>query len=726
MAQIRSFGLLLAMLLLAGLSSGVAQAAASPSLSRVAGDWRTGSPVVLRGSQPPLNSNSFDEGVAPANQTLGRMILLLAPSAAQQQALAAHLAAVQDSTSPLYHQWLSASAFADSYSVSAADAVAVSAWLSAQGFQVAALPAGRGWVEFSGTVAQVEQTFHAQIHTVTIASGETRAVLEGDVSVPAALQPVIAGLVSLDGAISTPALTTPQPLNLSAAELAAVSSPTSAPALTPLLAAQFLNFKPLTVAGISGDGQSIAIASRSNVNTADVAAFREAFGLLASSLTVGLKVALDGPDPGLTAAQPDATLAASWAGAAAPGAQIILVPAASTNATDGVDLSLAYLVDQQLATTALAAYSSCEVSLSPAHQAFYSALYSQAAAEGIAVIAAAGDSGASACSLPGGFAPVTSGYGVNALASTPWNTSVGVAAFGPSVSSSAGLAAWSPAAHADPAYAGGGGSSTLYAIPAWQPVPPQLQPGASAAGVTNRLLPDLSLPTAIDSVSNPGLAFCLSAASGSGGCTLVRSGGSAASASLFAGVAALIAQKYGAQGNLAPHLYALSGQSGIFTDVAQGSAQLPCAAGTPGCGASGEIGYTAQPGYDLTTGLGVPDAHALVTDFASPLFGTQASTVVLSLSPSEPNSTYNPAALITFTATVTSNSGGGVPGGTVTFHNQNTGQDIGSASLNSSGVAAVAVEGVFNAGGNTIVAEYSGDPFFYAPQNSAPVTFQDR
>jgi len=198
----------------------------------------------------------------------------------------------------------------------------------------------------------------------------------------------------------------------------------------------------------------------------------------------------------------------------------------------------------------VAGYSSCEAALSPTHQVFYSALYSQAAAEGIAVIAAAGDSGASACSLPGGLAPVTSGYGVNALASTPWNTAVGVAAFGPSGPAASALAAWSPAATADPAYAGGGGSSTLYAIPAWQPVPPQLQPGTSA---TNRLLPDLSLPTAIDSNSNPGLAFCLSGVNTSDGCTLVRGGGSAASASLFAGIAALIAQKYGAQGNLAPH-----------------------------------------------------------------------------------------------------------------------------------------------------------------------------
>jgi len=66
-----------------------------------------------------------------------------------------------------------------------------------------------------------------------------------------------------------------------------------------------------------------------------------------------------------------------------------------------------------------------------------------------------------------------------------------------------------------------------------------------------------------------------------------------ASAALFAGIAALIAQKYGAQGNLAPNLYALSGVNGIYNDVQQGSAQLRCAVASPGCGATETIGFNA-------------------------------------------------------------------------------------------------------------------------------------
>ena len=109
-----------------------------------------------------------------------------------------------------------------------------------EGFTVAPLPAGLGWIEFSGTVAQVEQAFGAQIHTFATPGG-TRAVLATGISVPGALAPLVAGLVSLDGVLSAPALTAPQPLTVSPADLAALTSPANAAALTPQLAAQLLD-----------------------------------------------------------------------------------------------------------------------------------------------------------------------------------------------------------------------------------------------------------------------------------------------------------------------------------------------------------------------------------------------------------------------------------------------------------------------------------------------------
>ncbi|MGD0740215.1 MAG: protease pro-enzyme activation domain-containing protein, partial [Terracidiphilus sp.] len=116
---------------------------------RVLGDWHGSASVAIARSTPPINPAAIDLGPAPANQTLNRMLLLLAPSPDQQQALAAELASLQNSSSPSYHQWLTPQAFAHSYANNASDVAAVAAWLQSQGFTVAPLPASLGWIEFS-------------------------------------------------------------------------------------------------------------------------------------------------------------------------------------------------------------------------------------------------------------------------------------------------------------------------------------------------------------------------------------------------------------------------------------------------------------------------------------------------------------------------------------------------------------------------------------------------
>ncbi len=721
MANKQSLALRVALLSLAGLAIAcpIATPAQAPA-SRLSSDWHNAEPITIPGSAAPATS---DLGPAPASAQLDRVLLLLAPSPAQQQALTTELANLQSSSSPHYHQWLTASDFAASYSNSATDVAAISTWLQSEGLQVAPLPAGRGWIEFSGTAGQIEQAFHAQIHSAATPAGP-RYFLSGSISVPAPFAPLVEGLVSLDGSLSASALTTPQPLTVTAADLATQSSLNHAAALTPQLLNPLLHLDTLHADGTTGSGETIAIAARSNINPADIAAFRSTFGLPASAPILTPDGPDPGPAPGLTADQAAATLAVSWTGAAAPGARILLVPASTTAATDGIDLSLAAIVDQSLAHSVAVGYSACEAALSPAHQAFYAALYRQAAAEGIAIIAASGDSGASACHPAGETTPVTTGYGVNALASTPWNTAVGVASFSPGTTTA--FSAWSPISPADPAYAGGGGSSTLYAAPVWQPLPAQPLAEISTTSKHNRLLPDLALPTAIDNTANPGLAFCLSSDAATSSCTPVRAGGSAASASLFAGIAALIAQQNGPQGNLTPNLYALSLQSGIFADITQGSAQLPCTLGSPSCNSTGQIGFAASSGYDLATGLGLVDAHKIVAAFrAHPeVTGTGLANVTNTTGPSQ---TINPSGSVTLSANVVSGTGGPAPTGTVAFFDQSSSTNVSVVALNvgsgETSTASVTITGVLTQGGHPIVAEYSGDSV-YAPANSQPVVVE--
>jgi len=743
MAHKRSTGLPLAIFLLLSLGTAVVQATraaeaepvAPAAPSRLAGDWHSGEMVTLIASSPATSASQV-LGAAPSQARLERMLLLLSASTAQQQALATEIATRQNSASPKYHRWLTPAAFAKTFSNSPSDVAAVCAWLRSQGFEVAPLPAGLGWIEFSGSVAQVEQAFRTQVNSISYGS-ETRAALAGPISVPAAFKPLIHGLVSLDGALSTPAITATQRVTGSEADLAAETSAAKAPALTPQLLAQMLHLDALHTAGVTGKGETIAIATRSDVRSQDIAAFRAAFALPASPLVVSHA----GSDPGVDRAdQAAATMAAAWAGAAAPGARIEVVPAATTKATDGLDLSLAAIVDQALAHTVTVGYTACEAALSQAHQAFYAALYQQAAAEGIAVIAATGDSGPAACRAAGGDARVNTGYGVNALASTTWNTAVGAAGRS---DAGADLSAWTQINAADLAYAGGGGASLLYAAPVWQaaaqvaPETTSANAGAAqsrlldelqSAGLTPgfRLLPDVALPTALDSGVNRGLAFCLGATTN--GCTLVRAGGSGASAAIFAGVGALLAQRYGAQGNLAPGLYTLgksAAAGSIFDDVAEGSAQVACAAGSPGCGANGQMGFSAAAGFDLATGLGSINAKALVDNWPRPQSsGTQPVTIAISLSPATANSYYNPSASVTFVGSVTDPASAGVPTGTLTFINATTGAALSGTStgtLDGSGDASVTLllSTVFTSL-NTyeISAVYSGDSTY--AQSTAP------
>jgi hypothetical protein len=664
------------------------------------------------------------------------MLLLLKPSATQQSDLDKLLAAQQTPGNASFHKWLTISEFAQRFGPSAKDTASVTTWLQSQGFSVDVLPTSRGWIEFSGTAAQLQKAFGTGVTKVS-SSGIVRYRLSSPLQIPAAVAATVQGLVSLDGSESIAASTWPVELSgsasgLTAEALAAQTSLRNAPALTPSLVAAWLHLPPTQSDTATGAGESIAIPTRSNVRAEDYAAFRRGFNLPPSRLDVHLTEASPGSnpgsDPGRTADEAAAVQAASWAGAMAPGAQIVLVPAASTNATDGLDLALAATIDSALAHTVSVGYTTCEASLSATHQAFYAALYRQAAAEGIAIVAATGDSGAAACHRPEDTTAVTTGYAVNGLASTPWNTAVGAVAFTDDAST---LTGWQPVKSTDPAYATAGGFSHFYPTPDWQSASglPASDPDSVASH--HRYLPDLSLPTALTGMR--GLAFCLSAETASGGCRVVSGGGSGVSAAIFSGIAALLAQKYGPQGNLAPNLYVLNhGDSGsptakatqVFEDITTGSDKLHCAIQTPNCtdlgDRTGEIGFSSADGYDLVTGLGSINAKSLIERWATPqVTGTAAATVEMT---SATGITYNPSATITLSAKVISGSGGTIPTGTIQFYDQTTSANTGTpVTLAADGTASYKETGQFTDGGHNIEAQYSGDAT-YAAAISQPVT----
>jgi hypothetical protein len=322
---------------------------------------------------------------------------------------------------------------------------------------------------------------------------------------------------------------------------------------------------------INGAGQTLAVIEPTDIKKADVTTFRSQFGLATYPTTpndaqggINYMFGISGycTDPGSLGgdAQSEASLDAQWIGTTAPNAIIDFVSCASTSTTSGVDLAGTYVVNN-LASTVSAisvSYGVCEAQLvtnSTGFQTngFYKALWEQAVAEGQTPVVAAGDSGDDTCDRGDESGIGETGISVNGLSSTPYNVSAGgtdfsdVYANGGTVptpywnsndTSPYGSAlsyipekAWnnscgSPVAaaflDASPSEVcnideigltldgGGGGISTIYALPTWQSVY-GIGLSTNYTSKSFRNLPDLSFFASDGAFWNHLLVFCDSA-----------------------------------------------------------------------------------------------------------------------------------------------------------------------------------------------------------------------
>ena len=414
--------------------------AASPQ-SRIVDRVNDSALVTLRGNTHPLAQPQFDQGAAPPDLPMARMLLVLKRSAAQESALQSLLDNQQDLNSPSYHQWLTPDQFGQQFGPSDQDMQVIAAWLISHGFQIGRISRGRTVIEFSGTAAQVQQAFHAEIRKY-IVNGEEHWANASDPQIPATLVPVVAGVASLHDYRHRP-----MHYIFGAASKSGMLGGTRAPGsqftttdsslcpglgncyfLGPYDFATIYNVLPLWTASpsIDGTGQSIAIADESNINIQDVRDFRNLFGLPANDP----QIFLDGPDPGLVpdGAETEALIDVEWAGAVATGATIKLVVSSPTNSTQGADLAALYAIENNLAPVLSESFGTCELFLGTAGNAFQDAIREQAAAQGITFITSAGDSGSAGCDgFSGGSTtdPATFGLAVNGLASSPHGVAVG-------------------------------------------------------------------------------------------------------------------------------------------------------------------------------------------------------------------------------------------------------------------------------------------------------------
>lgn len=720
--------------------------------------------IAIPNSRHPLARAAFDVGPVPDGLPMDRMLLVLGPGAAQERQLRTFLDSQQDSGSSNYHQWLTPAEFGQMFGPSPSDIRQVAGWLRQQGFTVNSIAGSGRWIEFSGSAAQVQAAFQTQMRQYQIA-GETHIANAAEVSIPTALAPVVRGLLSLHDFRKKPMISRYSNVHRNEhGELIPTdpnftfnSNGTLFHYLSPADYAKIYDLASLYQSGANGAGQTIALVGRSKVTLTDSQLFRQTFSLPANDP----KMIVTGTDPGFTfdGDAVEATLDVQWAGAVAPGATIDLVVSASTVTTDGVDLAAAYIVDNNLAPIMSVSFGECEKLLGATENAFYNALWQQAAAQGISVFVAAGDNGAAGCDDPNDplSIPARGGPAVSGLASTPFNTAVGGTQFNENGNDSAfwntsngtgfgSVKGYIPEAvwneSCDPTvpnspcvtlffnlFAGSGGASSLYSKPSWQSLSIQGMPNDGM-----RDLPDISLTAA---GGHDGYLFCLFGScqvstDPNGNPILIDAsvvGGTSASSPSFAGIMAIINQKTGSRQGLANYiLYALAAKANfatcnsslradptasttcIFNDTTAGNNNVP-----------GQTGFSGVTGYDLATGLGSVDAANLVNAWVTQAAGFQGSATTLAANGA---TTVQHGQPVSFTVSVKPISGNAVPGGNVALVTDKTGA-TGPGSVVTIG-AGVLSSGSFTGsfsslpgGQYNVIAHYPGDGTFGGSDSNA-------
>ncbi len=533
----------------------------------------------------------------------------------------------QNSSSANYHKWLKTGEFFKRFGPTKPEVKALTQWLADEGFNVIGVSAG--YLEFTGSVAQVQRTF-----AVTIArfgNGDSYANT-ADPLIPSQFANVIGAISGMDNMT----LAAPVSQRTNAFDPNAIVS--GIQAFGPNDFRTFYDDTPGP--GTDGSGDCIAIVGTSDFLDSAMSAFTQRFGLPPISYTRELH----GPNPGINGAEVEAELDLQWAHTAAPAASIVFHLGGYL-----VDDISGAVNDNQCGAISIS-YGFCGPS--PAFiNGIIHPLFQQAAAQGQSVFVSSGDQGAAGL----GYNPVTNACvidnspSVNEMSADPNVTSVGGTQFTPLYAGGNDQGFASESAWNDGSGASGGGASQVFSKPDYQTGPGVPNDGA-------RDVPDVSL---MASPNAPG-AFFGHDMSGTGQ-VVCCVGGTSLSAPLWGAFSRVVAEIVGETrlGNLNKIIYQLANQgyaSAGFHDVTNSNN-----------GFNGVAGFNAGPGYDQATGWGSVDfgvfanaAKNLLNPNASPsATSTATATAVPSPTPS-PQPTggvLSMPAAINFAATATGRPG---------------------------------------------------------------------
>jgi subtilase family serine protease len=567
--------------------------------------------------------------------------LTVALTPSDPQALAGYAQQVSDPSSPLYRHHLSVGAFAARFGAGAAEVASVRTALTQAGVSVGAVASNGLSLSASGTAAEIEGAFATQLERVRLADGSAAYADVADPTLPAAAAAAVQAVAGLD---TLPAaapqdvrrLTHPHPQVSAGGATTSAAGPSScagenvAGGYTAAAIGSAYGLDGQWNAGNLGAGTTVALVELEPYHAADVATYQACDGTSAQVTNTMVDGGSgncwqSGPNYDSQCGLEDVLDIEDVAG---------LAPAATIDVYEGPNTDQGVLdtyrsIVQHDAPVVSTSWGACESASTATMLAAENVLFQEAAVQGEAVFAAAGDSGSDDC-----------GNGTRAVddpASQPYVTGVG----GTTMTSSAPGAAetvWK-----DSSGAGGGGVSRQWAMPSYQngfataqsAISCPVVPGGPSTTTGCREVPDVSA----NADPNTGYDIVWNG-------TWMSAGGTSAAAPTWASLVALADSSSACTshqvqvGFANAVLYRLP--SSDFNDVTQGDNRY-----------GGVRGYFAGSGYDMASGRGTPDGATLIPALCGATTTITASPPTTTTTSTPPATTSTPPATTTSTPPTT-------------------------------------------------------------------------
>jgi subtilase family serine protease len=466
-----------------------------------------------------------------------------------------------DADSPDYHRWITPTDFLAKFSPSQADVEAVRQHLESHGLTVKRVSDNRVLVQATGTVAQIEEAFAININVYQLGA-ETHYSNDRNPSVPSSLKDVAESVTGLSSLETMHHASNFQP------------SPAAVVVYTPWEIATIYNFPSLVneyhgKTTYDGTGVTIAIATAYTYLTSDVDYFWSSYYQIDRTGTL-TNICVNGCTSQLDI---EPTLDVEYAGAQAPGANLLVYETPSSSFSD-FSLMYSQMASDDSAQAVSISWGNCESVSGTSVMKTEDASFAQMAAEGMTIFTGSGDDGAY------GYL-----YGTPCDAKKP-HLQVGFPASDPNVTAVGGTTLNATAQHrykSESAWTdSGGGTSSYFAKPSWQ-----VGPGVPTN--TKRYIPDIAIFSA-DCTNSVYSTYY--EGEWNDGCGTSYGGPN------MAGYWALVleALKGKPPGNVAPLFYKLGASSSYKTDMHD------VTTGNNGAGIG--PGYNATKDWDYTTGWG--------------------------------------------------------------------------------------------------------------------------